>query len=330
MSALNGFAVSPGWKLLLKDAGLNADRVLRRAGLPGDLFSRQAASLNTEGYFRLWQAMDEECGEDVLALRIARTATVEAFDPPLFAAMCSPDLNTALRRLSQHKRLMYPMALHIDQTEKFTTMRLEWLDKTVVSPPSLVGAELAFFVYLARTGTREQIFPYKVRSPVALEPVGEFEDYFGTKPQKGTHPELVFHAADASRPFLTANEAMWEFFEPDLKRRLSELDTAATTADRVQAALLELIPGGGASMDSVSSRLGTSSRTLQRRLKSEGRSFQELLNNTREKLARHYLTQSSFSGAEISFLLGFDDPNSFFRAFHDWTGKTPNQVRAAR
>ncbi|ABK09976.1 MULTISPECIES: helix-turn-helix domain-containing protein [Burkholderia cepacia complex] len=35
------------------------------------------------------------------------------------------------------------------------------------------------------------------------------------------------------------------------------------------------------------------------------------------------------SGAEISFLLGFEDPNSFARAFQAWTGKTPQAVRSA-
>ena len=35
------------------------------------------------------------------------------------------------------------------------------------------------------------------------------------------------------------------------------------------------------------------------------------------------------SSAEISFLLGYEDPNSFFRAFHAWTGQTPERARAA-
>jgi AraC-like DNA-binding protein len=33
------------------------------------------------------------------------------------------------------------------------------------------------------------------------------------------------------------------------------------------------------------------------------------------------------SGAEINFVLGFEDPNSFFRAFHRWAGSTPEQAR---
>ena len=33
------------------------------------------------------------------------------------------------------------------------------------------------------------------------------------------------------------------------------------------------------------------------------------------------------TGAEISVMLGYEDPNSFFRAFHAWTGETPEQAR---
>ena len=121
---------------------------------------------------------------------------------------------------------------------------------------------------------------------------------------------------------------MWESFAPHLRMRLSELDQGATTAERVRAALRELLPAGSASMATVSRRLGTSTRTLQRRLNSERKTFQGLLNETRERLARHYLATTHLTGAEIAFLLGFEDPNSFFRAFHAWPGETPEQVRA--
>ena len=95
----------------------------------------------------------------------------------------------------------------------------------------------------------------------------------------------------------------------------------------MHAALLELLPSGSASIEAVSKRLGTSTRTLQRRLSREQSNFQAVLNKTREDLARYYLKTSDMSGAEISFLLGFEDPNSFFRAFHAWTGETPEKVR---
>ncbi len=100
---------------------------------------------------------------------------------------------------------------------------------------------------------------------------------------------------------MTVNEGMWRVFEPELRRRLSELDATATTGERVQAVLLELIPGNAASIDAVAVRLGMSRRTLQRRPEEEGESFRALINRTREKLARHYLQNSALSGSEIAF-----------------------------
>ena len=57
--------------------------------------------------------------------------------------------------------------------------------------------------------------------------------------------------------------------------------------------------------------------------------FSSELKELRERLARSYLTNTAHSSAEIAFMLGYEDPNSFFRAFHDWTGTTPEAVRQA-
>jgi len=146
-------------------------------------------------------------------------------------------------------------------------------------------------------------------------------------PQRGDVASVAFSAIDATRPFLTANDAMWQIFEPDLRKRLGDLDSDANISARVRSALLELLPGGQAGADAVAARLSMSKRTLQRRLAEEGGNFRVLVNDTRETLARHYLAHTELSSAEIGFLLGFEDPNSFFRAFHDWTGTTPEAVR---
>ena len=122
---------------------------------------------------------------------------------------------------------------------------------------------------------------------------------------------------------------MFRAFEPDLRRRLSELDATASTADRVRAVLLELLPGNAATIEKAAERLGLSKRTLQRRLEEEGENFRTLVNRVRESLARHYLANTTMSGAEIAFLLGFEDPNSFYRAFQLWTGQTPDSARNA-
>jgi AraC-like DNA-binding protein len=69
-------------------------------------------------------------------------------------------------------------------------------------------------------------------------------------------------------------------------------------------------------MADVAKRLAVSSRTLQRRLQAEDTSFKQELSALRAELANHYLVNTPYSSAEISFLLGYSEPSSFFRAFH--------------
>lgn len=327
MSRAHDFPLGPGWRALLVDLGVRPADVFRRAGLPHDILSQPNVRLPTAEYFRFWTSLEAEVGDPLFPIRLVEVISAETFMPPLFAALCSPNLEVALARISHYKRLIAPMALRVDAAGDGVTTRFEWLDATTAPPASLVAAELAFFVRLARLATRENIRPLAVVSPVPLEPEDRYAAFFGTRVTTGETMTVQFSAADAVLPFLTANEAMWKTFEPELRRRLADLDASATVTDRVRAALLELLPGGQSSIDAVCGKLAMSKRTLQRRLRGEDNNFQTVLNETREALARHYLGTTSMSGAEISFLLGFEDPNSFFRAFSDWTGSTPETVR---
>ncbi|MCB0070534.1 MAG: helix-turn-helix transcriptional regulator, partial [Caldilineaceae bacterium] len=58
--------------------------------------------------------------------------------------------------------------------------------------------------------------------------------------------------------------------------------------------------------------------------------FQKVQDELREELPRHYLSATDYTSVEISFLLGYEEPSSFFRAFRAWTGQTPEVVRAGR
>lgn len=140
----------------------------------------------------------------------------------------------------------------------------------------------------------------------------------------------MFRAADAARPFLTVNEAMWSVFDAELGLRLASLDRSALYSERVRAALKELLPGSVPSLPAVAQRLGSTARTLQRRLQEENESFQSVLQRTRKELADHYLSRTALPPAEISYLLGYEDPSCFGRAYRAWTGLTPVEARGRR
>lgn len=326
------FSLDIGWLAWLKDFGLQPGDVLRRAMLPEDLFSRKQHGLTSAEYFRFWRALETATNDAMFPLRIVDTLTVESFSPPLFAALCSSNLMQAVQRLAKYKQLMGPMSLEVDVGKECDlTLSPRWTAAPAEVPYSLQVAEVAFFLRLARIATREPVKAQHVTLPSLPSGtyVRRYETYFGAPVHQGSNASISFAAADALRPFLTVNEGMWRVFEPDLRRRLSEVEASATTAERVRAVLLELLPGNAATIEKAAERLGLSKRTLQRRLENEGANFRALVNLTREDLARHYLGNTTMSGREIAFLLGFEDPNSFYRAFQEWTGQTPDGARRA-
>ncbi len=72
-----------------------------------------------------------------------------------------------------------------------------------------------------------------------------------------------------------------------------------------------------------------SERSLQRRLTDEGVSFQTLVSQTRHQMALEHLADNSLTLIEIAYLLGYEDQNSFFRAFRQWENQTPSDWRDA-
>lgn len=316
----------PFVRVLLADLGVRAADLLDAAGLPGDLLGREDAALTPPQYYALFDALDHLVGDRELATTIAGTLSPEVFDPPIFAAMCSPNLQVAAERIAVHKRLLGPIRLRVEADADGVSLEFCW--PAGDSPPAVLPAvEVAFFAALARLGTRTRVVPERVVLPQPPRNLAAVEDWLRTRVERGDTTLIRFSRLDAGRPFLTANAGMWEFFEPELRRRLDDLATDAAFGTKVRAILVELLPAGAGTTHGVARHLGISTRTLQRRLGEEGATFQEILADVREDLARHDLTQSALSLTEIAFLLGYDDPNSFHRAFSRRTGRTPLGVR---
>lgn len=323
----NTYALETTWRPLLKDLGVSSANVLRRAGLPDDLLIRPSVRLEAADFHKFWESLDIELTDPLLPLTLCKGIRTESFSPVLFAALCSPNLLTAAQRVARYKALVAPMLLKVGQSAERVTVELEWPNLDSRPPVSLVVTELLFVVTLARMGTREPVRPLSITTTALPVASDQYADFLGVHLQKGSGHRVVFSNSDALLPFLTSNEGLWAAFEPELRTRLAQLDASVKVGQRVRSALLEALPGGGVDMEAVARRLGMSRRSLQRHLETEGLTYKGLLQATRRSLAQHYLMKTNLPAAEISFLLGFDEPNSFFRAFRGWTGQTPDNLR---
>ena len=112
-------------------------------------------------------------------------------------------------------------------------------------------------------------------------------------------------------------------------RRLALIDRNDIVA-RVQASILDQLPLGNISDESVAETLHMSVRTMHRKLLEVDNNFRSLLVEIRRNLAEMYILDNSLTLTEISLLLGFSEPSSFSRAFKNWTGTAPSEARQAR
>ena len=328
MKQATRFTVQRGWKLLIADMGINPADVLALAGLPPDLFARKDASLTPPEYFNFWRGLEEAAFPDELPVKIGQVISAEIFDPPIFASLCSPNLNIALQRLSEFKKLIGPLTLAVRVGQNRTTVTLDCYGYEGSIPRSLVAAELVFLTQLARMATRQRIIPEDLQLIQLPANMAPYLPYFGRLLRQGEANQIAFSSQDACRPFLTEDAAMWSFFEAGLRQRLCDLDLDASMVQRVRGALLERLPTGQSAIEHVATQLNMSKRSLQRYLRDESSSYKDVLNATRQELAQHYLARSSISLGEVSWLLGFQDGNSFLRAFKTWTGTTPGEYRS--
>lgn len=108
---------------------------------------------------------------------------------------------------------------------------------------------------------------------------------------------------------------------------LKNLEEAKTTRGRVESLILSTLHKGDASADAVAAAIGFSRQTLFRRLKEEGVTFEQVLDDLRHRMALHYLQGKRASVNEVAYLVGFSDRASFSRAFKRWTGKSPGEMR---
>ena len=114
---------------------------------------------------------------------------------------------------------------------------------------------------------------------------------------------------------------------PGLEAAVAEQEPTRTVADDVRTILGRRMHGETPTVEKIADEMRMSPRTLQRRLEAAGTTYQELLDEVRRQSARRLLANTNLDAGEVAFLLGFEELNSFTRAFHAWEGTTPTRWR---
>jgi len=108
---------------------------------------------------------------------------------------------------------------------------------------------------------------------------------------------------------------------------LQEIGAPAGFREQVIGLLKRALADGRPTLQHLAQELLQSERTLQRRLAAEGTTFSELLNEARRQVGFHLLAGTSLELKEVAYLLGYEDANSYFRAFRQWEKISPGEWR---
>jgi len=312
----------------LEELGVRASAVLRRAGLPEGYAHQPRVLLDTEELFALWRAVSEVSTNPAIGLLLGTESKTERFHPVGLAALSTENFGAAIDQMARYKQLTCPEEILQEKNGQEWSIQFRWLLADEAEPPVLNECCFAWVLSIARHGTGTHLSPLRVEFLQPRPHVKIMERHFGCSVACGAaRNAIVFRAADARRPFVTRNAELLAMLAPQFEEELKQENGTEDFAERVRGAIQQKLTGQRPTIEDVADALHVSSRTLQRRLQDAGSSFQRVLEDARRRLARHYLNNSVLELNEAAYLLGYEDANSFVRAFRTWEGVPPARWR---
>ena len=231
--------------------------------------------------------------------------------------------------MARYKQLTCPEEIHIAERGGECAVQFLWLLANQTEPVLLIDVCFAWIVGIGRRGSGRPIHPKRIELRRAEAHRKMYEQHFQCPVKFGARQNvLLFDKADVESPFVTHNADLLAIVAPQLEAELTQQIAPKTMSEQVKGILKRQLAGHRPGLETVAAELRLSTRTLQRRLTSERATFQQLMEDARRELARHYLLHSSLELNETAYLLGYEDANSFFRAFHYWEGTSPGEWRA--
>jgi AraC-like DNA-binding protein len=322
------FRVSGNTFRKLEELGVRASQVLRQAGLSPALVNESRVLLSTEELFALWRAIGEVSANPAIGLLLGTEARVERFTPVALTALCTENFGAAVDRIARYKQLTCPEAIDQEKDKEEWSIQFRWLLAEEKEPAALNECCFAWVLSIARHGTGTRLSPLRVEFVQERAHVKAMERHFGCPVIcSAARNAIVFRASDAERPFVTRNAELLAMLAPQFEKELEQENGDENFIERVRVAIQQKLTGRRPTIEDIADALHISSRTLQRRLQDGGSSFQRVLEEARRQLARHYLNNSVLELNEAAYLLGYEDANSFVRAFRTWEGVPPARWR---
>jgi len=300
----------------------HADVDIRRLDQPDSRFGADEVS-------NLWDAAIAASGNVSIGLDRDLAAKFVNFDVVGYAMLSSADLRSGLDGFARYLALISSATtFHLELDGANAWLVLGHTGYSRPLPWQRSAYSLLAVLTLCRWVTRRDIKPLAMElgfpAPCDSE---KFVRAFGCTPRfdRPDH-RMLLSAPDLAAVIPSRNPEMLALHEHAIHDRLLALGNDST-GYRVSEEIIRRLDRGEPRRQDVAASLALTDRTLQRRLKAENTSFQQLLDDARRELARKYLADSRYALGQVAHMLGFADQSNFFRACRRWFGKPPAQLR---
>ena len=309
----------------LEARDLRAEEVL---GSPWPTTVADSSFLEIDVFEGLLNKAARHLCDPLLGLHLGQTVTAQHLGIVGAIILASDNVIAALDRFRRYQRLIFD-ATPITLAAGDGWMEMNW-DISDYEPGQQVEltGNTALVSFL-RSLIRGNINPLRIKfSHPPAGPADEYERYFGCSVQfNQADPGIRFDPTLLNRPLKTPDPGLIQLLERHADERLAALPEQAEIVEQVRKAIAYSLRNGEPSIEKISKELACSSRTLQRRLGQADTSFRREVNTIRHEFAVMYLKDPHLQIVDISLLLGYSEHSAFTRAFKEFCGKTPQQVR---
>jgi AraC-like DNA-binding protein len=318
------------WRTI-KAEGADPDAIFTKAGLNTALINNSSSRYPIEKARKAWQFAADCIKDPCFGIRAGlhwRPGDLYALG---FAFLSSRTLHAGLNRIVRFNEVVDQVINFIaEEDDEHLIVSYENAREDLPDIPALEDARWSIVLTMCRAAKPEGFSPAKVE--LIHEPMKcrkQYESFFGcpvTYSQQRS--AMYFRLADVEQTLTAVNSEVAAINDKAIRDYIGRLQEN-NLQHRVARVITEQLASGHLSDDKVAKALFMSSRTLQRKLSSEGTTFKQILESVREKLAMEYIKDEQLSFTEASYLLGFSEQSSFTRAFKRWTGESPTKVRQA-
>ena len=326
-TTISAWAVAVSWTL--KAEGVKAEDVFSDAGLTlSEQVKNPGGRIPIQNMTRLWEAAVQSTGNPAFGLKVSEHVHAMHFKALGMLTVTSESVAQAFEKIiSYHALISDSVIINLQYQPDVIGFSINENEGVEISHSAIDAFFSVILKYCQNMMGNMKVVrkvDLKRSSPSSQRPWSDFYDcpvLFGQSSNV-----LWLDRALLERPSIHYDEKMAVANENAVKDYLKSMN-ADTWGHKCKLNIQFSAENETPTLTILAKQFNLSERTLARKLKDEGTSFSQILQEKKQEIACYYLKETDDSIVNIALNLGFKDTSNFNRAFQRWFNMTPSQYR---